>query len=655
MNQLSKKILPVRMKPILLLLISLTIFGKSLNAQEYLSGLSENPIVRSEYLKHLPDRAASVSDTLSLPFFDDFSSSRVYPRQDRWINRMAFINNSYGLGAPSIGVATLDAVDFDGKIYENASASAFEADELTSSPIDLNGLQDADSLYFSFFYQAQGLGDNPEYNDSLWLEFYSAESQEWYWMWGSKGKSLHDFEQVLIRIPDTAVDGSAFRLKGFQFRFKNMASLAGLTEQSFASNADHWHLDYIYLDTGRTAADTVLIDLAFLSEPTRLLKDYTSMPYRHFSINASQLTDKYSLHFSNHRDNSMVVAFQLKVFNMLDGGSPIDIVPGGSASDNFQPGDTLYQNNLSSNPFLGSSNPVKGLFKMQGIIKPGEAVADFSAENDTAEYFQIFDNYYAYDDGSAESGYGISGDGSQNAMLAYRFKNFLPGDSLRGMQMYFNRTMGNANIDYFYLMVWAHDPLTNGPGDLIFSQIGALPVFGDSLHQFRTYRFLNSLGEDTAILTPDTFYVGWKQTTADLLNVGFDRNNLRNFNSENDWLNPSIYYNISGGWQASAFQGALMIRPVFQFEGPLLGTNLPQLEFNLSLYPNPTDGYLNVGLSPDYPSFIYEICDLQGRILIKGSQENSSGMLDLTNLEPGIYIFIANIANQKITRKVIIQ
>ena len=47
--------------------------------------------------------------------------------------------------------------------------------------------------------------------------------------------------------------------------------------------------------------------------------------------------------------------------------------------------------------------------------------------NDTIHYNQVFNNYFAFDDGSSEGGYGINGQGSRNAMVAYRFKSFHSG------------------------------------------------------------------------------------------------------------------------------------------------------------------------------------------------------------------------------------
>ena len=52
-------------------------------------------------------------------------------------------------------------------------------------------------------------------------------------------------------------------------------------------------------------------------------------------------------------------------------------------------------------------------------------------------YYQTFKNYFAFDDGTAEAGYGINGLGSRNAMFAYRFRSFIE-DTLRAINICFN-------------------------------------------------------------------------------------------------------------------------------------------------------------------------------------------------------------------------
>ncbi|PIY02093.1 MAG: hypothetical protein COZ21_15940, partial [Bacteroidetes bacterium CG_4_10_14_3_um_filter_31_20] len=81
---------------------------------------------------------------------------------------------------------------------------------------------------------------------------------------------------------------------------------------------------------------------------------------------------------------------------------------------------------------------------------------------------------------------------------------------LRGVNMFFNRTLNDANVKYFYLTVWNN---VNGkPGQVIYSKMGEEPQF-HGLNEFQYYSL------DTSIFITDTFYIGWIQTTHELLNI----------------------------------------------------------------------------------------------------------------------------------------
>ena len=76
-----------------------------------------------------------------------------------------FINNTYSDKQITCGIATFDALDSNGRLYATASSYGFKADQLTSQPLNLNYTA-GDNIWLSFFYQAGGLGDPPEPNDS---------------------------------------------------------------------------------------------------------------------------------------------------------------------------------------------------------------------------------------------------------------------------------------------------------------------------------------------------------------------------------------------------------------------------------------------------------------------------------------------------------
>ena len=165
----------------------------SLSAQEVLTGLVQNTQIRKAYTRSLTkDNVPAEFPAVKLPFTDDFSNYTGYPAAALWADRQGFVNNSFALYPPTIGVMTLDALDAEGKVYAHASASTFPADTLTSRPIRLDSIFNnnprpliiADAIYFSFYYQPGGgtyyqdgfvqwerVGDQPEPDDMLVLEF----------------------------------------------------------------------------------------------------------------------------------------------------------------------------------------------------------------------------------------------------------------------------------------------------------------------------------------------------------------------------------------------------------------------------------------------------------------------------------------------------
>lgn len=85
---------------------------------------------------------------------------------------------------PTIGVATFDGLNQYGLPYNKSQITNYGvADHLTSKPLDLSGLGAADSVYLSFFYQPQGIGDWPNAKDSLQVEFLNFQTSEWDVVW----------------------------------------------------------------------------------------------------------------------------------------------------------------------------------------------------------------------------------------------------------------------------------------------------------------------------------------------------------------------------------------------------------------------------------------------------------------------------------------
>jgi hypothetical protein len=134
---------------------------------------------------------------------------------------------------------------------------------------------------------------------------------------------------------------------------------------------------------------------------------------------------------------------------------------------------------------------------------------------------QIFKNYYAYDDGTAEFAYGLTGN---NALLAVEFSLNLP-DTLQALKIHWAHIVTNNSNKLLNLKVWQSLDFVNGTSDVVlYSKKFAKPVYTDfyydTINGFSTYKL------DTPLILPaGTYYIGWQQLQSDVLNIGFDATN----------------------------------------------------------------------------------------------------------------------------------
>ena len=197
-------------------------------SQEIVSDLTFNTQIGKAENLILQERMMS---SFSLPFFDDFSNYKGYPKSTHWENQDAFVNTNLPFEPLNIGVATLDALDSLGNPRNIVSSSSHgDADYLTSIPLDVSSYT---QLYFSFYFQPEGIGNAPEGNDILELEFKDS-SGVWISVWDTIGFNVSPFQKIAMTI-----DNLAFLHDNFQFRFHNKATLSG--------NFDHWHIDNVLL------------------------------------------------------------------------------------------------------------------------------------------------------------------------------------------------------------------------------------------------------------------------------------------------------------------------------------------------------------------------------------------------------------------------
>jgi hypothetical protein len=281
---------------VLLLLSSVCVFAQG---GEVLVGLETATVI------DVPSKSTVSLVPLHPPFFDDFSRGGSRPGSSHWLKGSdVYINARYPINPVTLGVATFDALTAKGELHAGASTFPFGADTLTSRPIDVNYPHDT-TIYLSFWVQPQGHGNQPETRDSLILEFFDSIDSTWVSIWSASANfgsnMLNEYfhlRDVRKETPSDSLNKQFFNVhipirtlrflsRSFQFRFRNIASLAENPQvPGLRANSDHWHLDLVYLDRQRNFADTLLDDVAIYEPIGSVLNNYEQIPWRHFNAEA---------------------------------------------------------------------------------------------------------------------------------------------------------------------------------------------------------------------------------------------------------------------------------------------------------------------------------------------------------------------------------
>lgn len=555
--------------------------------------------------------AKKTTTTLSLPFFDDFTGYGLYPDSSRWIDHQVYINNTMCVSPISRGVATFDALNEYGTPWDPGDNANFRfADSLTSQPIDLSSYTPADSLYLSFFYQPQGLGFYPLPADTFFV-FGRIRYGDWVPLWKLPGASLQPFKQVMVPITDTLLFYNAF-----QFRFVNIAALN-------YSDAI-WNLDYVRLDAHRNMYDTAINDIAYTSDPSFLLNDYTSIPYRQFLANPSG--ERAPVYRDSVRNNYPVPQTVTYSFNATDQGTGT-VLQTTVTNNTLLPASSIQEltNNAYTTTVPLSTDYEKVVFENKYYIESSTATGP--PANDTIIRQQVFDNYLAYDDGTAEQSYYLSLFPSLPGMISVEYHLNQP-DTLKGMAIYFGRMAPSSAYKAFTIEIYSSLAGINGAvtDNLLYSQYPCYPGYGDSINEFWVYKLDNPIP-----LPAGTFYAGVQMPAdgnSDSLYFGFDRNRIGSNHA---------YYNVLSVWNPSLLHGAIMMRP-------LLGQNVqpsgiretvtPVTE-SWQLAPNPAADHFRINLPGDAAA-TYQVTNVQGQTVLNGTTTDGTD-IDIAQLTPGMY------------------
>jgi hypothetical protein len=544
------------------------------------------------------------TSNLNLPFFDDFSSD-VW----NWENQNVYVNTHFPINPPSIGVATFDGLNANGYPYDFEDPYAYgPADTLTSLGFNLSSFNSNSNVFLSFFYEAGGLGNAPEIEDSLILEFYSPfGAGQWSRIWSSNGEeSTSNFNQIFIGISDPI-----YLLDGFKFRFVNYATLSG--------EYDLWHLDYVSIDSNVDTTNVVFDEVSQQFNYHTLLNEYSAMPWSHFKTNPASFmaTSFPAMQRNLGNDENIVTGFSITNFlNNVQTFNAVDLNTALNANSSF-----TRNLNLNGYVYPTTPEPASGFvdFTIKTFINPTDA----HLENDTAEFTQHFHNYYAYDDGSSERAYAVSASGANVAM---KFRSEI-ADTLLGIYVHWIPFGFDVSNQTFLLRAWADGG--NEPG----VEIGENYTYQYPHYWETGYHTWTYYAYDTPQAVNGNFYVGWVQSGETELPVGLDKNT--------DFNPTKLHYNLGFGtnWEASGIQGTVMIRPVLKsgLENWTATDELVQVN-DIQTFPNPVISEFTIrGLSAGENTRL-NLMNSEGRI-VQNLQSNGapSYQINMENQASGLY------------------
>jgi hypothetical protein len=514
------------------------------------------------------------------------------------------------------------------------------ADSLTSQPINIQfrrvgtstiNYKPEDSIYISFFVQRQGIGDAPEIDDTLMLYFKDINNK-WVRQWAICGGFVGPFQEIFVPIANYQ-----YLTPNFQFRFVNFTKATG--------NLNHWHIDYIRIEKNRKYGEKTIQDVGIATVSDGLFKDYNNIPFSHYKYNIQDGRGKGpSMLVRNLNPNAVQTRFQLSIYNKFKHliyfkpfvASSRNLAGGRDTSESFE---SLAYDTLSTNEprldFVYSIDPQSN----DGT----PAAYNSLTNNNVIQTSHTIMPWYAYDDGSAEGGFGLDYAylGNLKGQFAMEF-NTLKTDSLRGLAIYFNQSLTDVSARSFKLRIWkALSPVgrPDNQDQLMYEYAMNRPIYKDSINGF-AYIFFDSV----LSLPAGKYYVGWIQQMPYVLNVGYD-NNYRYLGK--DQTNPHLYSNLLGSWEYAGTEakGTPMIRMLFGNRTEYAFSTKTITQSQVNVYPNPCSDYIFIdGKLPENTEF--EIWDVTGKLQIKSQY---SSRLFVGDLKPGHYILRCISPNNQIS------
>ena len=140
----------------------------------------ERPVVRGT-ASHVRAGKTLSTDTLSLPFSDDFSSNASW----KWADQKVQVASTWAVEARSVGQAVFDGINAYGRAYKTGSLGSDSLTDVLTSPF--LDLRTRNNVVLTFLFQTGGLGDPTEPDDSLRVDFWNPADSSWAVVWSRAG------------------------------------------------------------------------------------------------------------------------------------------------------------------------------------------------------------------------------------------------------------------------------------------------------------------------------------------------------------------------------------------------------------------------------------------------------------------------------------
>lgn len=587
-------------------------------------------IYRSVILLLLFSIQIAHSQSLTLPFYDDFSQNKSSnPNPGLWINGGVSINNTFAINQPSVNVATFDGRNSAGIPYNFSNKFAYgSTDTLASRPIDLSGLTVADSVYLSFYWEPRGLGELPDSDDTLMVSFLNNQNK-WIPIWKQQGISANEFKQKLL-----VVNKVEFLHKNFQFKFETFGRQSG--------PFDTWHIDFVYLNKNRLSKNIYTQDIALRGFKNNYLKRYSAMPLNQYLVNpAAEINEIIEVGVNNFQKTARLVNFTWIISDTLSkttyintkGGNETIITPNPPSKKNTAQAITNFKQKQAVLKFTQKLS-----YEGSGIIILPDSTNNIPDKellsNDSISIFTPLLDYYAYDDGTAE----IGADTDQSfGKVGVKFV-LSKADTVNAIRFNFSPYFKDISGQFFLLQV---SESKNGVPGKILHQQNVKVKYSTEINGFIEYPL------DINVAVKDTFFVAWTKVNEDVIAVGVDKNSPQ--------FADKIYYNKGNDWiQNTSLKGSLMVRPIMGFKSTTGGNNIvlaneAPTDKQFVVYPNPTTGILKWNFENIKSISIF---DATGRELFFKNTANQE--LNLENLPENTYFIKFSDGKNNFIRKIVV-